>query len=106
MLLFLPVLDHIKGYYPTFKDMLSHVPHAQTARIDEYLLGESQRAILDYYFSVRPRPIELGEEDAEYLLMWNDKHHTHIPDQESWTLLWEGTRPGERDGMYRLYRFK
>lgn len=103
MLLFLPVLDHVKGYYPTFKDMLTHILDAQTAQIDEYLLGESQRAILDYYFSVRPRPIEQGEESADYLLLWNDKHRTYSPNT-SWTLIWEGTRPGEKDGLYRLYR--
>ncbi len=105
MLLFLPILDHVKGYYPTFDNMLEHIPNPQVVRIDDYRLGESQRAVLDYYFSVRPRPVDRGGESAEYFLVQNYKKQTYFPDEAAWALIWEGTRPGDKDEVYRLYRF-
>lgn len=106
MLLFMPALDHVKGYRPTFDAMLRHIPDADAAVIDGMLLGESQRAVLDYYFGVRTRETMPGSEsgDANYLLVQNHRSRFMYTPVGDWEMIWDGARPGDDTELYRLYR--
>lgn len=109
MLLYLPVIDHVKGYHPTFAAMAAHLPAGQPVRIDSYRLGESQRAVLDYYFGIQTRRIGRTPEEREgdYFLVQDilkDADRQLVPEAERWEPVWEGTRPGDIGEWYVLYR--
>lgn len=107
MLLFLPALDHGNGYRGTFAAMVSRLPADETVAMDAYRLGESQRAILEYYFGRRTRAVgEAGRPapSAPYLLAQNHRRHARYDPGPGWRVLWEGTRPGDGKEWYVLYR--
>ncbi|MCC8190081.1 MAG: hypothetical protein LIP77_05500, partial [Planctomycetes bacterium] len=104
MLLFLPVLNHRNGYRTTFAAMIEHLPD-QAGPIANHRLGESQRAILDYYFRVRTQ--QLRDRDTigayRYLLVQDHVKYPEFTPEGSWRLLWQGSRPGDERELYLLY---
>lgn len=106
MLLFLHVLDHGNGYRSTFAAMNAHLPDNLSEPIDAYRFGESQRAILEYYFGRRTRNMESGKPEpaARYLVAQNHRRHERFDPGPGWRVLWEGTRPGDKKEWYVLYR--
>lgn len=108
MLLYMPALNHVKGYRATFTPMVKHLPVDGSATIISYRLGEPQRAILDYYFDVRVRvrdELVSPERDGEYFLAQNElkKKHIWVPG-EGWEQVWDGARPGEENERFVLYK--
>ena len=107
MLLYMPILNHVKGYRTTFAAMMEHLPADPSTAVESYRLGEPQRAILDYYFNLKTRRIDEAREERErdYLLVQNVFKSNHVPDPgPGWEPIWEGTRPSDDNEGFTLYR--
>jgi len=104
-LFFLSFIDHGKSYRGMIDEMKPHIPASYGCMASQNL-GESQRALLDYFAGVKTRRIERGQAAmAECdLLLWQGWVWDPEPLGEPWVKLWEGARPGERKELYRLYR--
>ena len=115
MLLFMPILDHAKGYRSTFAAMVRHLPEDRNSVVFEsYRFGESERAILDYYTGWRTRRIDAAGKlvdpvypTAPYLLSGpgsgNRKPQSFETDG-NWTPIWTGGRPGKKKDLLILYK--
>lgn len=106
MLLFLHVLDHRNGYRSTFAAMVEHLPDDSSAPIDAYGFGESQRALLEYYFGKRTNEAVTNgrEPESDFLLVQNHRKNPRYNPGEGWRALWEGTRPGDKKEWYVLFK--
>jgi hypothetical protein len=105
MLLFLNVLDHVNSYRAVLAALAEHLPDDPSARLDACGLGESQRALLEYYHGRRTRAvIQSGREpEAEYLLVQNYYKNPRFDPGADWRVVWEGTRPGDKKEWYVLF---
>jgi 4-amino-4-deoxy-L-arabinose transferase-like glycosyltransferase len=105
MLLFLNVLDHVNSYRAVLASLAEHLPDDPSARLDAYNLGESQRALFEYYHGRRTRAvIQNGREpEAEYLLVQNYYQNPRFDPGAGWRVVWEGARPGDTKEWYVLF---
>jgi len=68
-------------------------------------LGEPQRALLEYFASIRTVRLEVDPEvSCPALLVQGWQHGGGPVLSPGWTLAWEGARPGDSRELYRLYR--
>jgi 4-amino-4-deoxy-L-arabinose transferase-like glycosyltransferase len=70
-------------------------------------LGEPQRAMLQYYAGIatyRDERAEWRSRPCNVLLVQGFRSGIYQPDQR-WVQIWEGSRPGDRRELYRLYRW-
>jgi 4-amino-4-deoxy-L-arabinose transferase and related glycosyltransferases of PMT family len=97
MTLWLPWLDAAKSYRAVFEDMARHVPDGCVAL---RRLGESERAMVEYYTPLRATTVEASC-DA---ILWTGHAVTgkHRPGPE-WTSVWTGSRPGEKAEKFELF---
>lgn len=112
--LFMPYIEYTKAYRGVFANMVQHLPKGISRdRLDLYRLGESQSAILDYYFGVRGREVYdavahkmTATPDREYLLQ--QKHRSNPPYDPGvgWECIWTGRRPGDTREEYLLFERK
>ncbi len=115
MLLYMPILDYNKGYHSAFAGLMRYLPEAapeagrenlgRVIRISSYNLGESQQAILDYYFAVKTRNYTgLDSRPAGYyLLVQNHVNDAKFVPDGTWKKIAETRRPGDRRESYDLY---
>jgi 4-amino-4-deoxy-L-arabinose transferase-like glycosyltransferase len=104
-LFFLAYIDYGRSYRGMIVQMTTHLPDAYDCMASQ-TLGESQRALLDYYAGVKTLRVERpqsGARDCE-LFLWQGWAWDKEPLSEPWVKLWEGARPGDRRELYRLYR--
>lgn len=106
MLLFMPIMNHGNGYRSMFEGMVARMPTGgRESLIQGCRFGESQRAILEYYFDVVTRDVERYGElpDTEYYLvqMSGGAKVPYAP-KGKWKTVWEGARPGDRRERYIL----
>jgi len=68
-------------------------------------LGEPQRALFEYFAGIVTYREEVPsrKRDCDILVVQGFRTAIHQPDK-SWVKLWEGTRPGDRRELFRLYR--
>lgn len=108
MLLFMPILNYTNGYKATFADMMKQMPeNVSSIRVNNCRLGESQRAILEYYFGLVTHNIEKPEntvDTAEYLLFQMSGGGGLYHPGDGWQSIWEGARPGDKRERYILYK--
>ena len=97
MTLWLPWLDAAKSYRAVFEDMARHVPDGCGAM---RRLGESERAMVEYYTPLRATTVE-SSCDA-ILWMGNAVTGKHRP-REGWVRVWSGARPGEKAEKFELF---
>ena len=104
MTLWLPFIDEGKSY----RAMAVSLKRALPATIDCVAsrgLGESQRAVLDYFADLRTRRLErLATHNCSFLLTQSVQRKPTVEDQTQWRLLWEGSRPGDKVELFRLYK--
>ncbi len=104
MTLWLPFVDEGKSY----RAMVGSLKLALPASIDCVAsrgLGESQRAVLDYFADLRTQRLErLATHNCSYLLTQSVQRKPTVEDQTQWRLLWEGSRPGDKIELFRLYQ--
>lgn len=104
MTLWLPFIDTVKSYRPTFWSLKQALP-ADWQCLASQGLGESQRALLHYFAGIVTRRAERAGDASgcELLLIQTTASDKNSPG-EAWEKIWEGTRPGDRHERYRLYR--
>lgn len=104
LFLFVSVLDYTKGYKETFGEMREHLPKSEFV-LESFHFGESQRAILEYYFGIRPHrlPDYNPQPGGEYLLVQRLPGEESYDPGEGWTILWRDARPGDTRELYTLF---
>lgn len=107
MTIWLPWFDAGAGYRPLFTPLKSALPprHGFIASVG---LGESERAMLEYYAGIitkRAEATDIG--DCDFLLIESGDTLVNPPKGKEWGLLWETRRMKDHDHpkeTYRLYR--
>lgn len=103
MTLMVAWVDNAKSYRGVALSLRAHLP-AEAACLSSISLSESMRGVLHYHASVVTRRVEAGAraEDCPLLVVEGDRETD--PMREPWTLVWEGSRPGDERERLRLYR--
>ncbi|MHB8471706.1 MAG: ArnT family glycosyltransferase [Gammaproteobacteria bacterium] len=102
--LWLPWIDYAKSYRSMAVSLRAALP-AHYDCIASAGLGESQRAMLDYFEGIDTRRLEKQPmADCRLLLVQsNGAAHDWVPGQ-NWREIWRGTRPGDSKERHRLYQ--
>ncbi|GAB4123559.1 MAG: hypothetical protein Fur0040_04950 [Sideroxydans sp.] len=101
MTLWLPWLDAGKSYRPMAEDLRRHLP-ADHACIAGLNVGDSQRAMLQYFGGIELRPNALKK--CPLLLVQGEKVTRPIEHEIGWEKVWEGSRQWDERERFRLYR--
>ena len=101
--LWLPWLDAAKSYRTVFDEVKRRLP-PDARCVVMHGLGESERAMVEYYLGVSPRARHAREEDCG-ALMWEGNLHKNRgwPWPGQWKLVWRGHRPGETEEGFELF---
>lgn len=92
MTLWLPWFESGSGYQPMLTRLKQQLPPAST-HVMSYGLGESERALLEYYTGVLPRRIEInGVLDCDYVLIETGSRRMETPLGKEWKTVWEERR--------------
>jgi len=101
MTLWLPWLDSGKSYRGMVAALKQALPKHYQCIAGEHL-GEGQRAMLQYFGNI------LTEHDYKHhcdlRLIQGNKLSRPLLDETRWGKIWEGSRKGDKDERYRLYR--
>ena len=101
--LMLPAIDHVRSYRLVVGTIAQQLP-AKRQCIASTQLGDSQRALLDYFAGLRFIPLtDTRSAACDWLLAQGTNAQPPIIDS-SWRKVWEGARPGDRTELLRLYR--
>ena len=106
--LLLPWLNEARSYRVPFKHLALALP-AHYDCFAVYGLGESERAMLDYFVKVKPIQVEsISDVSCQVLLIMdrkNDRENGHIatPPSPEWQEIWRGHRPGDNYELFRAY---
>jgi hypothetical protein len=105
MTLWLPFIDASRSYRVPFTQLAGALPPTHGCIASEGL-GEPQRALLEYFTGVHTERRELGRgSECAYLLV-QARPDAGTPLALPGVLVWEGSRPGDRDEWYRLIRLR
>jgi 4-amino-4-deoxy-L-arabinose transferase-like glycosyltransferase len=102
MTLILPWIDYGKSYRPVAQALKKHIPAGMRC-IESRGLGEAQRAVFDYHAGVVTQRLELRAESRCPLLLVQARQGEPDRTGSGWKLLWEGSRPRDRE-RFRLYQ--
>jgi hypothetical protein len=103
-LLLVRYIDTGKTYRAVFTQLSQAVP-ASHGCIYSKSLGEPQRAMLHYFGNIRTARLEKpGTPPNCDLLIIQDRTKSPTEVGDSWHLIWEGRRPGDKLERFRLYR--
>ena len=103
--LFIQYLDAHKSYRMMATEVRSQLS-AEHKCIASHGLGEPQRAMLQYFagiFTYRDERAQWRSRPCHVLLVQGSRERIYQPDSR-WVKVWEGSRPGDRKELYRLYR--
>ncbi|MDQ2963585.1 MAG: glycosyltransferase family 39 protein [Pseudomonadota bacterium] len=103
--LWLPYLDYGMRYRSVATALQQALPRDESC-IASLALGESQRAMFDYYAGLVTRRLE-ADPDAKscrWLLLQETGHPPALPAYAGWSEVWRGTRPGDDRETFHLYR--
>lgn len=107
LLLYMPILSHLKDYEPTFADMAHVLRNDPDAVISSNYLGAAQQAILEYRLGLRPRDITYtgGVPIGDFFLVRHSRKKGEYSPGQNWEPVWKGFRPGEETtSWYVLYK--
>ncbi|HEY6280510.1 MAG TPA: hypothetical protein VIW72_01780 [Burkholderiales bacterium] len=103
MTLWLPWLDTGKNYRWVFSSLQQSLP-AQYQCISSRNLGDTQRAMLEYYAGIITQRSDIsGTVDCQLLLILSRAQGQPSAGVD-WEKIWEGSRPGDRNERYYLYQ--
>ncbi|MBI1396334.1 MAG: glycosyltransferase family 39 protein [Betaproteobacteria bacterium] len=104
-LMFLMVgwIDNAKSYRPVVESLETALPRNHGC-IASLSLGESQRALLQYFAGIETARVESGHraDDCDFLLVEGTQSEGVMTGP--WKLVWTGHRAGDDRERYRLYR--
>lgn len=95
MTLWLPWFEAGSGYRAMFTSLKERIP-SHCAVIRSCGLGESERALFEYYTGVVPRGS--GEDDVpgcDLMLMQSGRIRKELPGGTDWKIVWEQSRPSK-----------
>ncbi len=98
------------GWVDTTKSYRSVIADMQRAMPQQYLciagreLGETQRAMLDYFAGIRTRRADTAQAAGCDLLLAQGMPLDELVIAPEWNKIWEGHRPGDKDERLRLYQ--
>ncbi len=101
MTLWLPYIDISRSYRRPFEALIAALP-AERGCLASAGLGEPQRALLEYYGGIHTERREIGRGTDCQLLLEQFRQPIRRPLPEGARILWQGTRPGDRDEWFRL----
>jgi hypothetical protein len=96
--------DSRNSYRPLVMEVTRQLPRGYSC-ISSHSLGEPQRALFEYFAGIVTYREEVPsrKRDCDILLVQGMRTGIHQPGP-SWEQFWEGTRPGDRRELFRLYR--
>ena len=101
MTLWLPWLDSGKSYRNMVAALKQSMPKQYQCVAGEYL-GDGQRAMLHYFGNIITR--RDPKQRCDLRLIQGDKLSKPLLDETRWEKIWEGSRKGDKNEHYRLYR--
>ena len=101
MTLWLPYIDISRSYRKPFLALIGALP-ADHGCVASAGLGEPQRALLEYYGGVHTERLETGRGLRCPLLLEQFRQPARRALPDGAQVLWQGTRPGDRDEWFRL----
>ena len=103
--LWLPYLDYGMSYRSVAAS-LQPVPPRDGSCVASFALGESQRAMFDYYAGLVTRRLETDSDakSCPWLLLQETGHPPALPAHANWSEVWRGARPGDDREKFHLYR--
>lgn len=112
--LLLPWINEARSYRTPFaalRESLAHVAPAASAGasatnacIGSFNVGESERAMLDYFIDVRPVQLpDLSQASRCGVLLLLDKANARIPAPQGWREIWQGGRAGDTNERFRAF---
>jgi 4-amino-4-deoxy-L-arabinose transferase-like glycosyltransferase len=101
MTLWLPWLDTGKSYRHMVDDLKENLPKQYNC-IAGVRIGDSQRAMLQYFGDLNPK--RNASRVCDLLLVQGDRVAKPIEDEIGWEKMWEGGRKGDTKERFRLYR--
>jgi 4-amino-4-deoxy-L-arabinose transferase-like glycosyltransferase len=101
MTLWLPWLDSGKSYRHMIEDLQANLPQKYNC-IAGVRIGDSQRAMLQYFGNITPRRRTTGV--CDLLLVQGNRIAKPIEDEIGWEKIWEGSRKGDQNERFRLYQ--
>jgi 4-amino-4-deoxy-L-arabinose transferase-like glycosyltransferase len=103
--LLLPWIDDAKGYRAVMASLRNALP-ADHGCIASRKLGETERAMADYFAHIITEPVsEIADANCRLLLLQETMGRPDLPG-EGWTLLWHGHRPADRRKSFWLFQKK
>ncbi len=102
--LWLPYVDAGKSYQGVVADLAGALPKGYRC-ISSVGLGESQRAMLEYYAGIVTYREELPQPKRECdVLLTQGTVSQDLASGAGWKNIWEGARPGDNKERFRLYK--
>ncbi len=104
MTLWLPWFEGQASYRSVFTSLREKLPD-QYQCIASYGMGESERAMLEYYTGAQAHPLEIETRvPCDFLLVGFDRGRVDTASIHDWHVAWESVRPQERPKEhYTLY---
>ena len=106
--LLLPWINEARSYRTPFVQMREALPPEDRGNtpgscVASFFVGESERAMLDYFIDVRPVQIaELDDPTRCNALLMLDKANKRFVAPTGWREVWEGGRAGDDNERFRL----
>jgi 4-amino-4-deoxy-L-arabinose transferase-like glycosyltransferase len=101
MTLWLPWLDTGKSYRGMVADLKQHIPVKHNCITGAYI-GDSQRAMLQYFGDITPLPE--SRRACDLVLIQGDRLDRPPGKARQWKKIWEGGRTGDKNERFRLYQ--
>ncbi len=97
-------VDTRNSYRAVVMEVARALPPGYTC-ISSNSLGEPQRALFEYFAGIVTyrEEVPARQRDCDILLVQGMRGGIHQPGPQ-WEQFWEGTRPGDRRELFRLYR--
>jgi 4-amino-4-deoxy-L-arabinose transferase-like glycosyltransferase len=100
--LWLPYIDAGKSYREMIMSMLEFIP--DNTCVASRHLGEPQRALLHYFGGIKTlRDEAVAGAACDALIVQGWRASGAPAHDRTWTVVWEGARPGDRKELYRMY---
>jgi 4-amino-4-deoxy-L-arabinose transferase-like glycosyltransferase len=102
MAILLPWLDAGNSY----RSMMISLGKAIPSKMEDIVgisIGESQRALLDYYVGVKAQRFDPKDQDQDDLLLVKNELGGNEQVDTGWRKIWEGERQGDTKEVFRLY---
>jgi len=100
--LWIPVVDYGKSYAPMSKQIAAKTNGSKQSCVASLNLGPAQRAALHYHGDLITKRGNFGKQCDWLLVQGQVKRKPAVDD--SWTKIWEGGRPSDREERYYLYK--